>query len=92
MMAPFKPFLSPKTKFYWDDELDAAFEKSKKALIAAIEHGVQIFDPKRKTCLSPDWSKTGIGTGCAISIVSVIQRHLTAVLMDGRLHWRALDS
>ena len=61
LMAPFKPFLSTKTKFFWNDELDEAFENSKKALIAAIEHGVQIFDPRRKTCLSPDWSKTGVG-------------------------------
>ena len=61
IMAPFKPLLSPKTPFQWDDELEDAFQKSKFELIEAIKHGVQIFDPTRKTCLSPDWSKTGIG-------------------------------
>ena len=60
-MAPFKPLLSPKTKFFWSEELEQAFQSSKLKLIEAIQDGVQIFDPKRKTCLTPDWSKKGIG-------------------------------
>ena len=59
-MAPFKPLLSPNTKFIWTDDLEVAFKKSKKAVIDAIRNGVEIFDPKRRTCLRPDWSKTGI--------------------------------
>jgi len=55
-MAPFKPLLSPKTKFVWTDDLEVAFKKSKKAVIDAIRNGVEIFDPKRRTCLRPDWS------------------------------------
>ena len=61
LMKPFKPFLSPKTPFLRTEELKHAFEQSKIELIKAIEHGVRIFDPLHKTCLTPDWSKTGIG-------------------------------
>ena len=61
IMAPFKPLLSPKTKFEWTQELELAFDNSKTELINAIKNGVRIFDPFRQTCLTPDWSKTGIG-------------------------------
>ena len=61
LTAPFKPLLSPKTKFRWDDELDQAFRNSKAASIQEVREGVEIFDPARKTCLSPDWSAIGIG-------------------------------
>ena len=61
IMAPFKCLLSPKTPFCWTKELDEAFSRSKGELIAAIKDGVRIFDPARKTCLSTDWSKSGIG-------------------------------
>lgn len=61
LMAPFKPLLSPKTKFYWDETLNTAFQKSKHAIVEAITQGVEIFDLNRLTCLQPDWSKTGIG-------------------------------
>ena len=61
MMAPFKPLLSPKTRFRWNDELEQAFQQSKLEIVKAIEEGVRIFEPGRTTCLSPDWSKTGIG-------------------------------
>ena len=61
LMEPFRKFLSPKTKFYWDGELNTMFELSKIQIIDAIKDGVQIFDPKRKTCVRCDWSKLGIG-------------------------------
>ena len=61
LMAPFKPLLSPKTRFRWDDELEHAFQKSKLEIVEAIKEGVKIFEPHRVTALSPDWSKTGIG-------------------------------
>eukprot|EP00111_Clytia_hemisphaerica_P009881 TCONS_00028944-protein len=60
-MAVFKPLLSPKTQFRWDEELDRAFQHSKEIIIYAIKEGVIIFDLNRPTCLRPDWSKTGIG-------------------------------
>jgi len=60
-MAPFKPLLSPKTRFVWTTDLDEAFCRSKVELVEAIKQGVRIFDPHRRTCLNSDWSKTGIG-------------------------------
>ena len=61
MMAPFKPLLSPKVNFEWTPELESAFQISKKAIISEIINGVDIFDPGRRTCLTPDWSTTGVG-------------------------------
>ena len=61
LMTMFKPLLSPKTKFYWNDELDGTFYKSKEAIVAAITKGIQIFDLGKPTCIQPDWSTTGIG-------------------------------
>ena len=60
-MAPFKPFLSPKVRFEWTPALDEAFNTSKDAIVDAIRHGVEIFDPTKRTCLRPDWSCKGIG-------------------------------
>ena len=42
-------------------ELDELFSKSKGLIVEEIRHGVQIFDPKKRTCLRPDWSTNGIG-------------------------------
>ena len=64
----FRPFLSPRYKFYWTPVLDRAFEESKEAIINAIKEGVEIFDTNRMTCLRPDWSKKGIG-------YSLLQKH-----------------
>jgi len=61
MLEPFKPFLSPKTKFIWNDELNRTFEASKIEIVNAIKQGVEIFDPKKLTCLRSDWSQKGIG-------------------------------
>ena len=60
MMAPFKPLLSLKVSFKWDSDLEEAFQRSKVAIISEIQ-GVKIFDPSKRTCLNPDWSKTGVG-------------------------------
>ena len=61
IMAPFKPFLSPRCKFSWSPELEESFQASKKAIVEAIREGVEIFDMQKRTCLRPDWSKQGIG-------------------------------
>ena len=60
-MTPFRPFLSPRYAFTWNEQLDEAFEKSKADIIDAIRHGVEIFDLNRRTCLRPDFSTHGIG-------------------------------
>ena len=61
MLEPFKPFLSPKKKFEWTDELNNAFESSKGEIVNAIKNGVEIYDPAKLTCLRPHWSQRGIG-------------------------------
>ena len=45
----------------WTEELESVFEDSKRKIIEAICAGVRIFDPRRKTCLHTDWSKSGMG-------------------------------
>ena len=60
-MALFKPFLSPKYRFFWSPVLDKAFNESKEVIVDAIRKGVEIFDLARPTCLRPDWSARGIG-------------------------------
>ena len=48
-------------KFYWDDTLDKIFEELKLKIIKEIENGVKTFEVNRPTCLSTDFSRTGIG-------------------------------
>ena len=60
-LAPFRKFLSTKSKFEWSDELNEAFERSKLHIVESIRKGVEIFDPARPTCLRPDWSTRGLG-------------------------------
>ena len=60
-MELFRPFLSPKYKFFWTEVLDKAFEESKECIIQAIKFGVEIYDLSKPTCLRPDWSTRGIG-------------------------------
>ena len=61
VMAPFRHLLSPKTEFKWDDTMEEAFVASKKEIVRLIEEGVNSFDPELTTCLSPDYSNTGMG-------------------------------
>ena len=60
-MRPFRDLLKPKSPFFWDDQLQQLFEESKEGIIQDIQQGVKIFDKGRKTCLTTDWSKEGIG-------------------------------
>ena len=91
MMAPFKPFLSPKRKFEWSDELDKAFTASKSAIADAICHGVEIFYPTRRSCLRPHWSIKGIGyfllqkhCACALGIPGCCQSGWRVTLAGSR--------
>ena len=60
-LRPFRELLSPSTPFYWDDTKDAAFAHAKSEIVKTIAEGVNIFDKRRKTCLSTDWCKYDIG-------------------------------
>ena len=48
---PFRPFLSPKVKFEWKNELQSAFKAGKLEKVKAIEKGAKIFDPCRHVIL-----------------------------------------
>ena len=61
LMEPFRAFLSPKVKFYWDENLNRIFNESKSAVVEAIKEGVQIFELNKPVCLRPDWSNKGLG-------------------------------
>ena len=97
LMAPFKPFLSPKVRFQWTEELEVAFIQAKKEIVAAIKEGVEIFEPGRTTALSPDWSKTGIGyflyqKYCACpSTVTTCCEHGWRVVLAGSRHLSAAE-
>merc|ERR1719508_721702 len=60
-MAPFRHLLSQSTVFEWNEDLEAAFKKSKEKIAELIEDGVASFDMELVTCLSPDYSKLGMG-------------------------------
>lgn len=60
-MLPFRDLLKPGTAFQWNEHLQTLFEESKAQIVREIEEGVRIFDPDRPTCLTTDWSKSGIG-------------------------------
>ena len=60
-MAPFWELLKTKDrKFYWGDTLDKIFEELRLRIIKEIENGVKTFKINRPTCLSTDFSRTGI--------------------------------
>ena len=50
-----------KHKFTWNEQLQEAFESSKKHIVNSVAKGIETFDPERLTCLQCDWSKNGIG-------------------------------
>ena len=50
-----------KPNFVWSEQLQLAFDKSKKHVASCVAQGIETFDPERLTSLQCDWSKTGIG-------------------------------
>ena len=61
LMAPFRHLLSSKVPFEWSEELQTAFEASKKEILAQCEKGVRSFNPELPTALATDWAKLGLG-------------------------------
>ena len=87
VMAPFRELLKTKEnrKFFWDDSLDLLFKRSKTVITQHVEDGVRAFEANRPTCLSTDWSKTGIG-------FMLQQKHCSCSLENaphcGPGHWK----
>ena len=61
IMEPFRELLKKGRKFYWDDTLETRFQRSKDEVIQQSKAGVQAYDLRKPTCLTTDWSRTGIG-------------------------------
>jgi hypothetical protein len=60
-MAPFRHLLSQSQPFMWDETMETAFRMSKERIIKMIVEGVASFNVDLITCLSPDYSKQGMG-------------------------------
>ena len=87
-MAPFRELLKEKgTRFFWDDNLDSLFKKSKEIIVEQVREGVKSFELHRATCLSTDWSKNGVG-------FLLQQKHCSCPLEKaphcGPGHWRLI--
>lgn len=83
-MAPFRELLKHNSKFYWDDTLDQLFAASKKEILSKIKAGVRTFETGKQTCLSTDWSKSGLG-------FTLTQKHCSCSIIDpscGPDHWK----
>ena len=53
--------LSPKTEFVWNGPLEEAFVASKKEIARLLQDRVKAYDPELTTCISLDYSNTGMG-------------------------------
>ena len=84
VMTPFRELLANKT-FFWDTTMDNLFAESKNKIIELVKAGVQAFETSRPTCLTTDWSKTGIG-------FTLTEKHChcpqPATPTCGRDHWK----
>ena len=69
-MLPFRELLKRGAQWYWDDNLDKLFTKSKAMIVQLVKNGVRSFEIGKPTCLCTDWSKDGIG-------FVLLQKHCT---------------
>ena len=87
VMSPFRDLLKHKGRFYWDDALETLFQSAKQEIIRQIEDGVKTFVTNKPTCLTTDWSKTGIG-------FTLLQKHCSCPSntdhLCGEGHWKVV--
>ena len=88
-MDPFRELLKRNTHFYWDSHMSDLFYRSRKLIVQKVKDGVKAFEVGRKTMLTPDWSKTGIG-------FFLEQKHCDCDMLEaphcGPDHWRLILS
>lgn len=53
-MKPLRELLKPSMQFYWNDQLQNLFDKSKRVIADKMKQGIVIFDKSHKTCLMTD--------------------------------------
>ena len=84
LMRPFKPFLSPKTPFVWNEELQMCFENSKASIIDAIKEGVSIFTSTKQPAFDQTGRIRALVTTSAKNTANAYLVPLIAVKMGGR--------
>ena len=60
-MLPFHDLVKWDSNFVWDQGLEAAFQHSNQVIVDLVRDGIATFEKNRITCLTPDWSKEGMG-------------------------------
>ena len=61
-MDNFRDLTKPTVKTWqWTPTLRDEFRKSKEEIISRVKEGVKTYDINKLTCVSSDWSKSGIG-------------------------------
>ena len=78
-MAPFRDLLKRNRQFYWDCARDELFEWAKAKIMEKVYKGVKRFDMDRATCLSTDFSRTGLGSFFSSRIANVYQVQIRIV-------------
>jgi len=91
-MMAFRQLLRPDTAFQWNDELENAFQESKKVITKEIEEGIAIFDTNRPTCLVTDWSRSGIGFWLLQKHCSCKNLEPFAAKLEGEQPWSEVAS
>ena len=61
IISPFSELLKHKSKFYRDEILEQLFQQSEAEIINSIQDSVRTFEINRPSCLTTNWSRTGIG-------------------------------
>ena len=83
-MHPFRELLKPTSPFYWNEQLNDIFERSKIKIVEEVIEGVRIFDTSKPTYLATDWCKIGIGHVLLQKHCSCPDENFFAVMMAGR--------
>ena len=62
-MLPFRQLLRPQVPFFWNEELETAFQQSKEEIVRQCEKGVRLFSLTAPTGIATDWSRSCMGSG-----------------------------
>ncbi len=90
-MEPLRDLQSKKKPFYWDSNLENAFQKSKQEILRLISEGVRAYDMRKPTCLATDWCKEGLG-------FTLMQKHCKCPGIPdpncgkGQGHWKIIHA
>ena len=60
VMLPFRNLLKSKEPFKLTQALQLVFEDAKEIIAKKVQDGIQAFNTEKVTCMTTDWSKTGI--------------------------------